>query len=705
MTLRTRLFVVILLVVLVPLAIGGLAVLGVVPGAMRQQVETRLESARMSIVSALVDRCARAGLAARDVGLQAGESSPDAAVRSVVPHHADYAALIDESGGTVARAGRLPASVGSTAALPSCTRRTVPGTGAPPVLAETVRVRGQPGLARAIVAYRLDATALDELAGEMSVPGGIALVDNGELVSSTLAPADVRAALAAAPTAAAGHTVTEAGDLLVAVSPPRPGLGHTLVVATPQPDTTWLRLGVASVVVGGLALAVVLGAALARDLTRPLAELTAAAERVSEGELDAEITVRSKDEAGRLSAAFNEMTARIRAQVRALQQGRDALRRSRDALRTSLDRVGDALARSHDLDGILAVVLDTAMSAVDATTGAVYMATPEGPLTLRASAGASLGGAQADSSLDPATTTWVPPEVVPGEGLLGQAVSTGEVCRATVSGTPALAAPLRRRGVVVGVLALYGEPAAASSGAPAAGFTEANEQTVRTLVTQGSVAVENVLLHEQAQRLAITDELTGLWNYRYLSMSLHREIDRAARFDRPLAVLMIDLDHFKQVNDTHGHERGNAVLVELTRRVNAQIREVDTFARYGGEEFCLVLPETDVAGAALVAERLRAEVRDSPFGAVGESPLHLTVSMGAAVFPADGGSPPSLLQAADDALYAAKRAGRDTWVHAGRLPDPPVADEQPSAPGIDLSDGRIGYDPAGSRQEGDRSAQ
>ena len=120
-------------------------------------------------------------------------------------------------------------------------------------------------------------------------------------------------------------------------------------------------------------------------------------------------------------------------------------------------------------------------------------------------------------------------------------------------------------------------------------------------------------LHHEAQRLSTTDPLTGLWNFRYLSMSLAREIERSTRFDRPLAVLMLDLDHFKQVNDEHGHARGDSVLRELAHRVQEQIREVDTFARYGGEEFVVVLPETDGRGRGPAR---RAHLRRGPARAV-----------------------------------------------------------------------------------------
>ena len=152
-----------------------------------------------------------------------------------------------------------------------------------------------------------------------------------------------------------------------------------------------------------------------------------------------------------------------------------------------------------------------------------------------------------------------------------------------------LAVPVRSMGNVIGVVALYDR-------IDGRAFERADEDALRTLAGQASIAIDNVQLHQEAQRLSTTDALTGLWNFRYLSMSLAREIERSTRFDRPLAVLMLDLDHFKQVNDTHGHARGDSVLRELAHRVQEQIREVDTFARYGGEEFVVVLPETTRRG-------------------------------------------------------------------------------------------------------------
>ena len=128
---------------------------------------------------------------------------------------------------------------------------------------------------------------------------------------------------------------------------------------------------------------------------------------------------------------------------------------------------------------------------------------------------------------------------------------------------------------------------------------------------------------------------------------------------------MLDLDHFKAVNDTHGHDRGDAVLVEFAARVLAEVRDIDVVARYGGEELVVLLPESDERGAALVAERLCQAVRERPVGGPGEVPVPVTVSVGVAVHPLDGATLDELLRQADAALYAAKAAGRDTWRLAG----------------------------------------
>jgi len=173
-------------------------------------------------------------------------------------------------------------------------------------------------------------------------------------------------------------------------------------------------------------------------------------------------------------------------------------------------------------------------------------------------------------------------------------------------------------------------------------------------------------LEAELRRLAAQDPLTGLANRRELERLLRLELRRAARHGRPLAVLVLDVDRFKRVNDGHGHQAGDAVLVELAGRLRGLAREVDVVGRLGGDEFVVVLPETDLAGGRAFAERVRAAVAERPFR-VGGRELPVTVSLGVAAYPDHGGSLQALLVEGDRALYAAKAAGRDcVRARAGR---------------------------------------
>ena len=172
-------------------------------------------------------------------------------------------------------------------------------------------------------------------------------------------------------------------------------------------------------------------------------------------------------------------------------------------------------------------------------------------------------------------------------------------------------------------------------------------------------------LEAELRRMAAQDPLTGLANRRELERLLRLELQRAARHGRPLAVLVLDVDRFKLVNDGHGHQAGDRVLVELAQRLRGLAREVDVVARLGGDEFVVVLPETDLAGGRAFAERVRAAVAERPFRVDGLE-LPVTVSLGVAAFPDHGASLRALLVQGDRALYAAKAAGRNR-VRAGAV--------------------------------------
>ena len=160
-------------------------------------------------------------------------------------------------------------------------------------------------------------------------------------------------------------------------------------------------------------------------------------------------------------------------------------------------------------------------------------------------------------------------------------------------------------------------------------------------------------------RLATLDELTGLFNRRFFMRRLKEEVERAARYQSPLSLLLLDIDYFKRVNDTYGHLVGDAVLVTLAAVLRATFRRTDVAARYGGEEFCALLTQTDLMGAEQVAERMRQAFASQPVELQDGTRLSVTCSAGVAEFGRDAGDSQTLLKVADGRLYRAKGAGRN----------------------------------------------
>ena len=169
--------------------------------------------------------------------------------------------------------------------------------------------------------------------------------------------------------------------------------------------------------------------------------------------------------------------------------------------------------------------------------------------------------------------------------------------------------------------------------------------------------------NEALRELATRDGLTGLFNLRHFKDILKNELARTARFERPLCLIMLDVDQFKNYNDTHGHPAGDVVLKTLGDIITTRLRVVDTSARYGGEEFVLLFPETDREGGRMVAEEIRTHVENYPFeGRETQRLGKITVSLGVAEFPVDGSDADSLIKKADEALYRAKSKGRNRVV-------------------------------------------
>ncbi|MGH9176910.1 MAG: diguanylate cyclase [Vicinamibacterales bacterium] len=174
-----------------------------------------------------------------------------------------------------------------------------------------------------------------------------------------------------------------------------------------------------------------------------------------------------------------------------------------------------------------------------------------------------------------------------------------------------------------------------------------------------AVALDNALALRRAEALSVTDDLTQLYNSRYLNQSLRREVKRASRSGRPLSLLFVDLDGFKGVNDVHGHLVGSRALVEAAHVIRGSARETDVVARFGGDEFSLILPDTGSEGAAAVGDRVRERIEAHSFLAAESLVIRLTVSIGVATLPDVAASADELVRAADMAMYRVKGSGKN----------------------------------------------
>jgi diguanylate cyclase (GGDEF)-like protein len=241
----------------------------------------------------------------------------------------------------------------------------------------------------------------------------------------------------------------------------------------------------------------------------------------------------------------------------------------------------------------------------------------------------------------------------------GYHVQADDLLRA-VAGASALAVPFFVNNRVMGSLQLFSSRTNA--------FTREDAQLLWIL----SLVAENLLSREYANegllRFAFTDYLTGLRTRGYFEQQLDLEFKRAERRKQKFALLMIDIDHFKRLNDTFGHHVGDQILRDVTSILMKDMREVDTVARYGGEEFVIILPETTETGAVYVAQRLRRSVEQAKFFAGSPHNVqHLTISIGVAVYDADAQFKRDLIEFSDAALYAAKRTGRNRVIAYSEL--------------------------------------
>jgi len=262
-------------------------------------------------------------------------------------------------------------------------------------------------------------------------------------------------------------------------------------------------------------------------------------------------------------------------------------------------------------------------------------------------------------------------EIPVGQGITGRCAQTGvtqivhdiehlDDDEAYIPGVPGarseVAVPLIADGTIIGVFN-------AESVEPHA-FSDEHVLTLTVIARQAAEVIRSAQLLEETRRLAITDSLTGLFNRRHFNQQLEENVGRAARYDEPLALLFLDVDHFKSVNDKFGHQAGDRCLQAMARTLRESVRDSDQIARIGGEEFAILLIRADRELSLSIAERLRSRIDDLILEEDPPLPVDLTASLGVAFFREDGDDPKTLMRSADRALYTAKRLGRNRVVLA-----------------------------------------
>jgi diguanylate cyclase (GGDEF)-like protein len=423
-------------------------------------------------------------------------------------------------------------------------------------------------------------------------------------------------------------------------------LGETDRVAVLAPkakESTAVRNGrllAAGILAGFFVLAFTFALLVSRSLQRQIDAFLQAARRLGSGDFTVEVPTEGHDEFAALGEEFNKMSRQLEERLEELNQERARLQ---DAMR----RIGETFASNLDREGLLEIVVRTAVDGVGADAGRA---------SVRPNASAPLEQVALTGSVDGLE------EAV--RAAEAKVLETGEPCEATVDGVGALSHPMRRGDDVHARVS--GVVSVARRDRP---FSVAERELFHYLAEQAAVSIENVGLHETVERQAVTDELTGLFNRRRFQEAMATEVERSKRFGQPVGLVLLDLDDFKAVNDTYGHQQGDLVLREVARVLRETSREIDEPARYGGEELAVVLPGTDLEGAYNLAERVRAGIEELALPLLdGEGALRVTASFGVATLPGSADDMRELVAAADEALYRAKRAGKNRTVRAEASP-------------------------------------
>lgn len=473
-----------------------------------------------------------------------------------------------------------------------------------------------------------DTTGIAIVRDNRVVTEGSSLLDQ-PVASGTPVGSDITSALNQAPS----PKVANVNGRQAGVDAQSLASGFALVVSSPVSPviTLWEPVAIllALIAVSMFFIVVV----VQTDLQRPLRRLDRAVAAMADENYDIPVPRMANDEIGRLATSFEEMRRQLRTTI-AETQARAAIAselNSPQPLERALGEVCSHLRRSANADTAFILVNGSEMTDSFAVCDGkpldidvTQVLGQEGPI------GVAYRYAGGDAVMIGASA-----------GSAEFATGLHEFC----------IAPLRMGRAVLGVLGI-----AHRSG----DFGSGDASLVSSSAEQVALALERYRFIAMVQRQASIDDLTGLYNHRFLVDYLGQQVALAERLNTPLAVLVLDLDHFKRVNDTHGHPVGDMVLASFAQTLTGSIRRADLAARYGGEEFIVVMSNTAASDARRVAEKIRAAVEALvvPLGSAGQA-VTVTVSIGGAAYPEDTTTAQELLATADAALYDAKHGGRN----------------------------------------------
>ena len=627
MSFRNRLILFFFLVVVVPMVAVGVVLFDLLANNESGKADARLNANYRAAVHLSEQDRADAAAVASEIG---GDNALAQALRgndtaALEQRAKELLATRQASRIVIAKGGQPIVDVGSkTAVFPATTRLAADG-----------RSYGD------LQVSLQDAHQYTELISRVNEAEAVVTEVGGQLLASSVPGVD------AASIPAKSGEVTIGADDYDSASFLAPGFldqrTRVAVLAPKAMESDAVRRGrwvTGGILIGFLAFAFFFAVLVLRSLQRQIGAFLQAARRLGSGDFAVEVPTAGHDEFAALGDEFNKM-------ARELAERLEELNQERARLQEAMRRIGETFASNLDREGLLEIVVKTAVDGVGAEAGrASVRQSPAAPLQQVTHLGRVDDLEEAIRAAE------------------ANVLETGEPCEANVDGVAALSHPLRIgddiQGQVAGVVSVARADRA---------FTAPERELFDYLAEQVVVSIENVGLHETVERQAVTDELTGLFNRRRFQEAMVTEVERSKRFGQAVGLVLLDLDDFKAVNDTYGHQQGDLVLREVARVLRERSREIDAPARYGGEELAVVLPGTDLEGAYNLAERVRAGIEELELPLLeGHGALRVTASFGVATLPGSADDTRGLVAAADEALYRAKRAGKNRTVRAEPSP-------------------------------------